>query len=158
MRKDMTTKERKAFILALNEKINEFVHKKRLFAGGCCYSAYLLADILTRMGIKYNVVLFQSNENADETYFYDAVDGCDHVAIEVRIGAKRLIIGDYSGITDEYKVWNTRYVMRRYHEITPSMIFEAYCDNEWNWEYKTSNNPSLKKNLNRIAEKYQMAA
>ena len=155
----MKREARKKFILELNDKINEYVHEKALFCGGCCYSAYLLAGIFERMGIKYEVLLFQAYSTVDERNFSTAVEGeCDHVAIDVRMGRKHFIIGDYSKIMSYYDKFKVKHAIRRYKGISPSMLFQAYSWNEWNCIYKTSNNSALSRSLNEIAAKYDDGA
>ena len=151
----MEREKRTKAILELNDKINEYVHGKLLFAGGCCYSAYLLADIFKKMGIRYKVVLFQSYETTDERDFHEAINGCcDHVAIEVRIGSKWMTIGDYKNITDFYSKWNIKHVFRRYQGITPWQLEREYYDGCWNEMYDTANNRHLRAELYSIAYKY----
>ena len=151
----MEREARKKFILELNDKINEYVHEKALFCGGCCYSAYVLADIFERMGIKYDVLLFQAYNTVNERDFYNAVGGdCDHVAIDVRMGHKHFIIGDYRKITEYYELFKVNHAIRRYKGISPSMLLQAYCFNEWNSTYDTSNDSELSRSLNNIAAKY----
>ena len=100
----MKPETKKIIIWSLAEKINEYVKEKSLFKGGCCYCAYILSDIFTKLGIKYRTVLFQEDENADEHDFTLAINSglCNHVAIEVNVGPKRVIIGDCSDITRFY--------------------------------------------------------
>ena len=151
----MEREARKNLILELNNKINEYVYERSLFAGGCCYSAYLLAGIFERMGIKYDVLLFQSYKTVDEKDFYTAVAGdCDHVAIDVRMGRKHFIIGDYNKIMSYYDAFQINHIIRRYKGISPSMLLQAYNLNEWNCIYNISNKSALSRNLNNITAKY----
>ena len=152
----MKPETRKIIIWSLANKINEYVREKALFSGGCCYSAYLLADIFTKLGIKYRTVLFQEYENADEHDFDNAINCgmCNHVAIEVNVGPKRVIIGDYSNIIMYYERWSIKHAIRRYKDITPEMLFYAYACNEWNDTYDTDNNQYLKKDLYDIVNQF----
>jgi len=152
----MKPETRKIIIWSLANKINEYVREKALFSGGCCYSAYLLADIFTKLGIKYRTVLFQEYENANEHDFNNAINSgmCSHVAIEVNVGLKRVIIGDYSGIMRWYEMWPIKHTIRRYKDITPKMLFAAYSWNEWNDTYDTANNKYLKKDLYDIVNQF----
>lgn len=154
MRQDMDTNIKNA-IFEINKVINEYVHTKKLFSGGCCYSAYLIANALKRLGVEYKVVLFQSGENASEREFANAIDGdCDHVAIEVRIGLKKLIIGDYSGITKYYETMGFVHELRKYDNISPRTLRNAYYGKSWNCIYDTTNNRPLSAIINGIVDKY----
>lgn len=152
----MKAETRKIIIWSLAEKINEYVREKELFLGGCCYSAYVLSDIFTKLGIKYRTVLFQEYENTNEHNFDKAINSglCGHVAIEVNVGMKRVIIGDYGAITEYYECFDVRYRIRKYKGITPEMLFEAYTWNDWNDTYDTGNNKFLKKDLYDIVNQF----
>lgn len=142
-------------ILEINKAINEYVHTKRLFCGGCCYSAYLIANALKRLGVKYKVVLFLPDWNANEGEFTNAVNGdCDHVAIKVRVGRKNLIIGDYSGITRFYELIGYAPNLCEYDNISPRMLKDAYYGKSWNCSYDTTNNRPLSAVINGIVDKY----
>ena len=142
-------------ILEINEAVNEYVHTKRLFCGGCCYSAYLIANALKRLGIEYKVVLFLSGQNADEREFANAISGdCDHVAIKVRVGRKNLIIGDYSGIMRFYDLIGYVPELREYDDISPRTLRDAYYGKSWNPSYDTTNNRPLSAIINGIVDKH----
>lgn len=154
MKQDMNANIKNA-IFEINKVINEYVHTKRLFSGGCCYSAYLIANSLKRLGVEYKVVLFQSGANADEREFDNAIDGdCDHVAIEVQFGLKNFIIGDYSGIMKYYTIMGCVHNLRKYDNISPRMLRDAYYGKPWNCMYDTTNNGSLMAAINGIVDKY----
>lgn len=142
-------------IFEIDKAVNEYVHTKNLFRGGCCYSAYLIANALKRLGVEYKVVLFQPGENANEHEFAPAIDGdCDHVAIEVRIGLKKLIIGDYSEIMKYYETTGSVHEIRKYDNISPRTLRDAYYRNLWNCAYDTKNNRPLSAIINGIVDKY----
>lgn len=148
----MDRKTRKSFIKELNDKINEYVKKRYLFCGGCCYAAYLLADVLEKTGIKYKVVLFESENTLTEDFnqsINNSGCGVNHVAIQVRTGLFPSIIGD----TSDYKWFHGRKI-HRYDDVTPHMLFQAYIGNTWNDFYNTSNNSILRRDIGRIYAKY----
>ena len=152
----MDCKTRKSFIKELNKKINEYVEKVNLFCGGCCYAAYLLADVLEKVGIKYKVVLFESGNTLTEDFNQSINNGgfgVNHVAIQVKFGLFPFIIGD----TSDYKGYRGREI-HRYDDVTPHMLLQAYIGNTWNDFYETSNNSKLKKDISRIYAKYGCSA
>jgi len=152
----MKHEKKRLLIWELANKVDEFVSKKDLFCGGCCFSAFVLAEILNKFGIKYRTVLFQSYDLIHEHDFEIAVnsDDCDHVAIEVTLDGKQVIIGNYSSITDYYNIFDVKHVARRYRGITPEMLKKAYYWNSWNPLYKTENNLPFRNEMNKIADKY----
>lgn len=143
-------------IWELNAKVNEFVKEKKLFCGGCCYSAFVLAQIFQKFGIKYRTVLFQEYALANENDFEAAIndEDCTHVAIEVFVGGKYVIIGDCSAILNYYDTFDVEHAERRYRGITPQMLKTAYYSNSWNLAYNTANNRPFYNEMNKIAEKY----
>lgn len=152
----MDKEKKRIAIWELDNKVNEFVRERRLFCGGCCFSAYVLSNIFTKMGIKYEVLIFQSSRIKEKPTFNDAVndDRCDHVAIEVRLGAKRVIIGKFDDLNNYYRMLHIKPKIRRYKDITPGMLRNAYYSNIWNRVYNTANNRPLSISLNKIARKY----
>lgn len=143
-------------IYELNAKMNEFVKEKNLFSGGCCYSAFVLAQILQKFGIKYRTVLFQEWALAKERDFDTAIndDDCAHIAIEVFVGGKYTIIGDYGTLDRYFNNHGIVHKLRRYYGITPQMLKTAYYSNDWNTIYDTANNLPFFNEMNKIADKY----
>ena len=132
--------------------VREYVEKKNLFAGGCCYAAYLLADVLEKTGIKYKVVLFESEKTLTKDFNQSINNGgfgVNHVAIQVRTGLFPFIIGD----TSNYKRYHGRKI-HRYDDVTPHMLLHAYLGITWNDFYETSNNSRLRRDISRIYAKY----
>lgn len=143
-------------IYELNAKMNEFVKEKNLFSGGCCYSAFVLAQILQKFGIKYRTVLFQEYALAKESDFDVAIndEDCVHIAIEVFVGGKYIIIGNCDTL---YRYFNSNGIvhkLRRYCGITPQILKTAYYSNDWNTIYDTANNRPFFNEMNKIANKY----
>lgn len=147
---------RKIAIWELAEKINEYVRERDLFRGGCCFAAYVLSDIFTRLGIRYRTVLYQEYWGTKMRGFNAVINSncCSHVAIEVVVDGKWTIIGDCSDLMAFYKKYSMDYVVRRYKNISPVMLADAYFDNEWNETYDIENNGFLEHDLYEIMEKY----
>ena len=152
----MKTKMQDAVISELNEMINHWVNGHCLFAGGCCFAAYGLAWYLSRLGIKYNVVLFQYLDILNTKRFSTAINGSGvcHVAIEVTYHHKKFFIGRCDGIYKYFESTGYEYNIRRYRGITPDRILDGYMSNEWNWMWDTDNNRKLLDDIRKVAEKY----
>ena len=152
----MKTTERCRFIDDLTKVINYHVQEHSLFSGGCCYSAYLLAKTLRMFGIKYKTVIFQYDDILNETDFNNAIngEGVSHVAIEVRRGLKKYIIGDCSGIYRYFEWSGEKFKVMKYTDITPEEILDGYRNNEWNYTYDVHNNSILSRDINRVVAKY----
>ena len=152
----MDAKKKDNVISELNEMINDWVNGHCLFAGGCCFAAYGLAWYLSKLGIKYNVVLFQYNEILNARRFSTAINGAGvcHVAIEVVYKHKKFLIGRCDGIYDYFEKTGYEYNVCRYRGITPDRILDGYMSNEWNWMWDTDNNHKLIDDIRKIAEKY----
>ena len=152
----MDTKKKDNFISELNEMINKWVNGCCLFQGGCCFAAYGLAWYLSKLGIKYNTILFQYLDILNTKKFSTAIngDGVCHVAIEVTYKHKKFLIGRCDGIYDFFEKYGYKYKVRRYRNITPERLLDGYMSNDWNWMWDTDNNKRLLNDIKRIAEKY----
>ena len=154
--KDMNTETRYQFIGELTAKINEYVEEDDLFAGGCCYAAYLLAKALQTAGIKYLTTIFQYNEILNATNFNDAINGrgVSHVAIEVRMGNKPTPIGSCAGIYQFFRDTEFDYNVRKYQNVTPGELLSGYINGNWNKLYNTNMNKHLAREIAEITMKY----
>ena len=152
----MDTIKKLTLVNELCDKINEYVYRNDLFAGGCCYAAYVLAKNLQKLGIKYNTVIFQYLDILNETNFNNAINGngVSHVAIEVRVGFKRYLIGDCSGIIRFFDWSGYKFKIKKYNDVCPEEIIKGYRNNEWNWTYNRHNNGPLMRDINKICNKY----
>ena len=137
-------------------KIDEYVYNHDLFSGGCCYAAYVLAKNLKQLGIKYKTVLYQYDDILNETNFNNAINGhgVSHVAIEVRVGFRKYIIGDCSGILRFFDWSGYRFKIKKYTGISPEEIMEGYRNNVWNHTYNTYYNGPLMRDINKICNHY----
>ena len=152
----MNTIDRSAFIRELRTIIDRYVNDYRLFCGGCCYSAYLLAAALKKAGIKYKTVIWQYQDILDVTDFNQAINGkgVSHVAIEVGMGRKRIVIGDDSGIREFFMNHEYLYNVRKYDGIEPDEILAGYRNNNWNVMYDTRYNTPLRRDIQKVTSKY----
>lgn len=143
-------------IKMIDDKINQYVHNKSLFSGGCCYSAYVIARSLKMAGIKYRTVVWQSEDILKVRSFNKAVNGCGcaHVGIEVKYQGKWQVIGDFSGISTYFMVTGEKVNIRTYNRVEPETILEGYNNNEWNCLYDTHNNGPLSRDITKIVLKY----
>lgn len=141
----------------LNEKVNQYVERNGLFSGGCCYTAYLLADVLTKLGIDYETVMFQDNEIVNSRRFHIAINGngVAHVAIRVKCQGKKRFIGSVKDITWFYSVFPIPHSVRTYRNITAEQILAGYRNNTWNCIYDAAHcNGPLTREIKRIYLKY----
>ena len=142
----------------LEKIINNYVIRKRLFCGGCCYASYLLAKALKMLNIEYKVVIFQYDMALDLTDFSELMslqaDGCAHVAIEVTIAGNKHIIGTYDKIVEYFTTYGYYYKMQHYDNVQPETLLEFYRMGYWNHMYDVRNNAALSRHINSITEKY----
>ena len=152
----MNTIKKLALVNELCERINKYVYGHNLFAGGCCYAAYVLAKNLKQLGIKYKTIIYQYDDILNETNFNNAINGngVSHVAIEVRIGSKRYTIGDCSGILRFFTKYGYDFKIQKYTGINPEEILKGYRNNEWNYIYDRHHNGPLMRDINKICNKY----
>ena len=152
----MIMKHTDRLIEMINDKINQYVYFKDLFAGGCCYSAYVIARSLKLAGIKYHTLIWQSQEILNVRSFNKAVRGfgCSHVAIEVKYQGRWQVIGDYSKINRYFELTKEDFNIRTYRHVKPEEILDGYNNNEWNYIYNTNNNEMLSRDINKILLDY----
>lgn len=152
----MDNKKKEEIINEMNKVINYYVENHMLFAGGCCYAAYVLARYLTKLGISYNTCIFQYGACLYERNFKKVINGEDvsHVAIEVKVGGNKMFIGDCIDIYKYFQSTGFEYKVRHYHHIHPSDILHGYRNNCWNRLYDTNNNTPLSKAIKMIYQKY----
>ena len=152
----MNNNSRRCFLWELEQKINQYVKDHDLFCGGCCYSAYVLAAALKHAGIKYRTVIWQYLDILKERDFNNAINGngISHVAIEVNVQGKKVILGDTSEITDFFNQTGYEYRIRKYDGISPEELLNGYKKNRWNIRYNTEWNKHLAKDIRQITAKY----
>lgn len=141
----------------LNEKVNQYVERNGLFSGGCCYTAYLLADVLTKLGIDYETVMFQDEDIINTRRFRVAINGrgVAHVAIRVKCQGKKHFIGSVKDITWFYSAFPIPHSIRTYRNITAEQILAGYRNNTWNCIYDAAHcNGPLTREIKQIYMKY----
>ena len=143
-------------IREMADVINRYVVEKDLFSGGCCFSAYILAEYLKKLGINYKVVLFQYGESLNKRRFSTAMRAgwVGHVAIEVRYKNRKVLIGNCDGINFFFIINNFRFRCRTYSNISPLRLLREYESGDWNLCYDTVNNFSLLNDIKSVANKY----
>lgn len=152
----MNSQNRTNFINALGSVINEHVNNHELFNGGCCYSAYVLAKVLAKAGIKYRVKMFQYRDVLRTNQFSAAINGSGvaHVAIAVRVGRTWKTLGSCDGIYNHFFCTGETFKVWSYNNITPEQLLAGYEENDWNFMYDTTNNRKLVRDINKVASKY----
>ena len=144
----MTRKERKEFILNLDKVVKRWRNNSNLFCGGCCFSAGQIAKLLESKGIRYQVICWSSGDPFTmslETIVRE--NNCNHVAIQVSVDGKKLIIGG------DFDSWYAKYI-RTYRSMCSKEIIE--CDlfgvkfDTWNYRYNRKLNKRFINVLNAI--------
>lgn len=141
----------------LDEKINHYVIHDDLFQGGCCYAAYTLAENLKRLGIKYNVVIYQCYKVLNLTRFSEVIkgEGIAHVGIEVEVDGKKKIIGGCEDVEKWFRWHKMDYIIRTYHRISPMTLLRGYNKNgHWCRRYQTENNSLLMRDISKIVNEF----
>ena len=153
----LTAKEIRQVVRKLDEEINHYVDYDDLFQGGCCYAAYVLAENLKRLGIKYNVVIYQCYKVLNLTRFREVIkgEGIAHVGIQVEVGGKKKIIGSCEDVENWIRRHKMDCTIRTYRRISPMTLLRGYNKNNyWCRRYQTSNNSQLMEDISEIANEY----
>lgn len=143
-------------IKEMADVINRYVDEKNLFSGGCCFSAYILAEYLKKLGINYKVVLYQYGIAINKKRFSTAMKTgwVGHVAIEVKYKNEKVLIGNCDRINTFFILNDLRFRCRTYSHISPERLLNEYESGVWNPYYDTVNNPFLLNDIRNIATKY----
>ena len=144
------------FIKEINEVVNVYVNMHKLFCGGCCYAAFLIASCFDMVGIKYKTAIFQYYDILNVRNFNKAINGngVAHVAIEVKVNGVKTVIGSCDGVYRYFNSSKEHFHIRHYSKVNPYMILEGYVNNSWNDTYNRANNISLAKDITKVLEKY----
>lgn len=147
------------FIKEINEVVNFYVSIHKLFCGGCCYAAFLIASCFDMVGIKYKTAIFQHHDILNVRNFNKAINGngVAHVAIEVKVNGVKTFIGSCDGVYRYFNSSKERFNIRHYNKIKPNMILDGYVNNSWNDTYNRANNISLAKDITKVLDKYLQA-
>ena len=105
--------------------------------GGCCYVAYVIAEILEREDIPFEVLVSEPRYE-DDGYpddFEDLDDSVYHICLEAKPikDTYRINVGTYS--EEEYF---------HYNNITSQDIYNFYTNNVWNSFYEMAKNKFIK--------------
>lgn len=147
----MTQKDKKEFLLNLDKLVTEWRKNANLFCGGCCFSAGQIAKILEDKGIRYQVICWQSGYSLI-TSLKNIVKNnhCDHVAIQVSVDGKNLIIG--GDFHSQYTKSKKTYYFTRSNSIIESDIIGAKL-NLWNHIYDRRLNNKFINELNTLVSR-----
>lgn len=133
----------------IDSVINDYADNKKLFCGGCCYAAYVIARQLSSNNIPYKVAVYQTGY-ATRCRTLKGVcknEGCAHIAIVVNDNGVDRIIGRtdkiVKALNDILRSYGENWKIKFYENISWRELEEAYYNNEWNWAYDTSNNAKL---------------
>lgn len=148
---DMTQKDKKEFLLTLNELVTRWRNTSHLFCGGCCFSAGQIAKILEDKGIRYQVICWQSgNPLTISLKTIVKTNNCNHVAIQVSVDGDKLIIG---GDFHSFDATNKRtYYFTKSNSIIESDIIGAQLD-LWNHTYDRRLNDQFINELNNLVSR-----
>ena len=143
----MTQKE-KEFILNLDKLVTRWRYTSHLFCGGCCFAAGQIAKLLESKGIRYQVICWQSgNPLTISLRTVIKTNNCCHVAIQVSLDGKNLIIGGNFHSTDRTN--KRTYYFTKSNSIIESDIIGAKLD-LWNHRYQRDLNNHFIYELNRL--------
>ena len=147
----MTRKERREYILSIDNVVKRWDRNSKLFCGGCCFSAGQISKLLEKKGIRYQAICWQSgrqNEKSLEEII--KTNCCCHIAIQVTLDGNKYIIG---GDFDSYAATN----VRTYTSISSNTIID--CDmlgvkyDTWNHRYDRRLNKRFVNILNMAVSK-----
>lgn len=110
--------------------------------GGCCYVAYLMASLLKHDGIKYKVIVFDSENFCKRKTFIE--DPWDHTHYCIQVDNYLINEDNCEGL---YKVV--------YKRVTPKDLKKHYFRSSWNDTYDVTNNSFIEKIIRTSYEKFK---
>lgn len=123
----------------------------RINNGGCCYIAYIIADILYKEGIDYEVVVVPDDGTDLPDEFEDIKDSAYHVFIKVKFKDEDYLINS-DGCSLEGD--DIEYEARSYNNVIPEEILNYYNSFHWNWVYNTVKNKFIKYVINLLYDNF----
>lgn len=122
----------------------------RINNGGCCYIAYIIADILYREGIDYEVVVVPEEESDLPDEFEDIEDSAYHVFIKVKFDGEDYLINSDDCSAVDGEEWQCT----SYDNVTPEEILNYYNSFRWNWIYNAVKNKFIKYVINLLYDNF----
>lgn len=131
-------------INSLCDCLNTIYHTN---SGGCCYIAYIVAEILEKEEIPFEVLVSDPryDEGGYPDDFKDLNDSVYHICLEAKPikDTYRINVGHYDG---EYYF--------HYTNVAALDIYNFYKDNTWNSFYEIAKNKFIKYVINLIYDNF----
>lgn len=121
----------------------------RINSGGCCYIAYIIADILYKEGLNYKVLVVPDFGNKLPDNFTDIKDSVYHVFIEVEFDGETYLINDADCSSEDEELEAVEY-----DNVSPGEILNYYKGTTWNWSYNTVKNKFIKYVINLLYDNF----
>ena len=129
--------------------------------GGCCFLAFLIARHLDKLGLKYNLVIYDYYIK-DQTQIKHEVTSCHR-----NKGFKNSVTGDYA--CDHYCLQlrgagilngcDYRYSSNYYRYSIPDISYKnirwIYRNSSWNDYYEVRHNKTIKNIVNKFFKEYE---
>lgn len=131
-------------INSLCDCLNTIYHTN---SGGCCYIAYIIAEILEKEDIPFEVLIVEPRYEDDEypENFEDLDDSVYHICLEAK------------PIKDIYRINVSNYDQEEYfhyRNVTSQDIYNFYRNNVWNSFYEIAKNKFIKYIINLIYDNF----
>lgn len=124
----------------LNSICDKLDDKYDINCGGCCYTAYCIANILEKANLKYSLVaLDREYEFLQESSILDLQRSCNHYAIRIKTDSNSYTI-NRSSFTN---------VNSKELKASASDILKHYKQHLWNETYDTSNNSNVQTTIEK---------
>ena len=115
-------------------------------SGGCCYIAYIMADILEREGFKFDVLIIPNPEVDMPENFSDLIESTNHVCLRVTTNNDVYLVN----CTEDYD--EDDYIA--YYNVSSKDILNYYKSWKWNCIYDVARNKFIKYIINLIYDNF----
>ena len=127
-------------------------------SGGCCYLSAIIAKHLDRLGIDYDLVIYDDstkriNDIRNEIFKHQVIDEITSSVIgEYTCHHYCLRIGRYGIINDTSRKGDYKYIISN---VSSKNIRWIYKNGDWNQWYDVKNNRTIRNKVNKFFKEYE---
>lgn len=114
--------------------------------GGCCYIAYIMADILEREGFKFDVLIIPDPEVDMPEKFSYLTGPTEHVCLRVTTNNDVYLVNCTEDFDEDDYI--------AYYNVSSVDILNYYKSWKWNWIYDVARNKFIKYVINLIYDNF----
>lgn len=121
--------------------------------GGCCYVAYLIACHLDKLGIKYDLIIYDRRKKDEAQVNYEVLHTCNPSIVTGYYTCNHYCISIHCGgiVNKSTSRRRNKFVIKN---VTSKHLKWLYDYGDWNTEYDSYNNKEVKSIIDLFFLKY----